>query len=108
MECLLWASMSPVHFCRTCISGGLGCRAQVLAPPISATVILLQRISSAPNADLTKCDIEGSEREVFADRKARWHQDALCVTVETHDEWIPGCLATVEACFDPAKFDRRR
>jgi FkbM family methyltransferase len=59
-------------------------------------------------ADLIKCDIEGSEREVFADREARWHQDALCVTVETHDEWIPGCLATVEACFDPAKYDRSR
>jgi FkbM family methyltransferase len=59
-------------------------------------------------ADLIKCDIEGSEREVFADRAARWHRDALCVTVETHDEWIPGCLATVEACFDPAEFERSR
>jgi FkbM family methyltransferase len=57
-------------------------------------------------ADLIKCDVEGAEREVFADRAARWHQDALCVTVETHDAWIPGCLAAVEACFDPAKFDR--
>jgi hypothetical protein len=64
------------------------------------------RLSGWDRADLIKCDIEGSEREVFADREARWHQDALCVTVETHDEWIPGCLATVEACFDPAKFDR--
>ncbi len=36
-------------------------------------------------ADFIKCDIEGGEREVFADRAARWHQDALCVTVETHD-----------------------
>jgi len=64
------------------------------------------RLSGWDRADLIKCDIEGSEREVFADREARWHQDAQCVTVETHDEWIPGCLATVEACFDPARFDR--
>jgi len=64
------------------------------------------RLSGWDRADFIKCDIEGSERQVFADREARWHQDALCVTVETHDEWIPGCLATVEACFDPAKFDR--
>jgi len=64
------------------------------------------RSSGWDRADFIKCDIEGSERQVFADREARWHQDALCVTVETHDEWIPGCLATVEACFDPAKFDR--
>jgi len=63
------------------------------------------RLSGWDRADLIKCDIEGSEREVFADREARWHQDALCVTVETHDEWIPGCLATVAACFDPARFE---
>ncbi len=66
------------------------------------------RRSGWGRADLIKCDIEGSEREVFADRAARWHQDALCVTVETHDEWMPGCLATVEACFDLEKFDRSR
>jgi FkbM family methyltransferase len=66
------------------------------------------RLSRWDRADLIKCDIEGSEREVFADRVARWHQEALCVTVETHDEWIPGCRATVEACFDPARFSRSR
>ena len=57
-------------------------------------------------ADFIKCDIEGSERELFADRAARWHQDALCVTVETHDSWVPGCLAAVEACFDEARYER--
>jgi FkbM family methyltransferase len=70
------------------------------------TVDEILRLSGWDRADLIKCDIEGSEREVFADREARWHQDAQCVTVETHDEWIPGCLATVEACFDPVRFDR--
>jgi FkbM family methyltransferase len=64
------------------------------------------RLSGWDRADLIKCDIEGSEREVFTDRDARWHQDALCVTVETHDEWIPGCLATVEACFPLEQFER--
>ncbi|HWB52519.1 MAG TPA: FkbM family methyltransferase [Stellaceae bacterium] len=64
------------------------------------------RIAGWDRADLIKCDIEGAEREVFADRGARWHQDAACVTVETHDAWIPGCLATVQACFDEARFDR--
>jgi FkbM family methyltransferase len=57
-------------------------------------------------AEFIKCDVEGAEREVFADRAARWHQNALCVTVETHDAWIPGCLATVQACFPEARFDR--
>jgi FkbM family methyltransferase len=57
-------------------------------------------------AEFIKCDVEGAEREVFGDPGARWHQQALCVTVETHDSWIPGCLAAVEACFDAAKFDR--
>jgi FkbM family methyltransferase len=57
-------------------------------------------------ADFIKCDIEGGEREVFADRAARWHQEALCVTVETHDSWVPGCLATVQACFDEARYQR--
>jgi FkbM family methyltransferase len=57
-------------------------------------------------ADLIKCDIEGGEREVFADRHARWHQEAQCVTVETHDSWVPGCTATVQACFDEARYER--
>lgn len=57
-------------------------------------------------ADFIKCDIEGGEREVFADRAARWHRDAMCVTVETHDSWVPGCLATVQACFDEANHER--
>jgi FkbM family methyltransferase len=57
-------------------------------------------------ADFIKCDIEGGEREVFADRAARWHQDALCVAVETHDSWVPGCLAAVQACFDENQYER--
>lgn len=57
-------------------------------------------------ADFIKCDIEGGEREVFADRTARWHQEAVCVTVETHDSWAPGCLAAVQACFDEARYER--
>src|ERR1700722_6708118 len=35
------------------------------------------RHSGWDRADFIKCDIEGSEREVFADREARWYQDAL-------------------------------
>jgi FkbM family methyltransferase len=57
-------------------------------------------------ADFIKCDVEGAEREIFADRDARWHQEPLCVTVETHDAWIPGCLAAVQACFPEDRFDR--
>jgi FkbM family methyltransferase len=64
------------------------------------------RFAGWDRADLIKCDIEGAEREVFADREARWHQRALCVTVETHDAWIPGCLATVRRCFPEERFDR--
>ncbi|HML10908.1 MAG TPA: FkbM family methyltransferase [Stellaceae bacterium] len=58
------------------------------------------------HADFIKCDIEGGEREVFADHTARWHQKAMCVTVETHDSWAPGCLAAVQACFDEARYER--
>ena len=57
-------------------------------------------------AEFIKCDIEGGEREVFADRAARWHQEALCIAVETHDSWRPGCLATVQACFDETCYER--
>ena len=64
------------------------------------------KLAGWDRADLIKCDIEGAEREVFADSGARWHQEALCVTTETHDAWIPGCLATVQACFPEDRFDR--
>jgi FkbM family methyltransferase len=64
------------------------------------------RQSSWDRVDLIKCDVEGAEREVFADRDARWHQDALCVTIETHDAWVPGCLAAVQGCFPEDRFDR--
>jgi FkbM family methyltransferase len=64
------------------------------------------RLVGWDRADFIKCDVEGAEREVFADRAARWHQEALCVTVETHDPWIPGCLATVEACFPEDRYER--
>ena len=64
------------------------------------------RLVGWDHADFIKCDIEGAEREVFADRSARWHQEAACVTVETHDAWIPGCLATVQACFETERYDR--
>ena len=64
------------------------------------------RLAGWDHADLIKCDIEGAEREVFADHAARWHQRASCVMVETHDDWAPGCLAAVQACFPEARFDR--
>ena len=88
-----------VHFAATAVGAGDNAGTQAWS------VDEILRLSGWDRADLIKCDIEGSEREVFADREARWHQDALCVTVETHDEWIPGCLATVAACFDPARFE---
>jgi len=64
------------------------------------------RLNGWDRADLIKCDVEGTEREIFADRGARWHQEAQCVTVETHDAWIPNCLSTVQACFPEDRFDR--
>ena len=57
-------------------------------------------------ADFIKCDVEGAERELFTDPVAAWHQTASCVTVETHDAWVPGCLATVERCFPEDRFER--
>jgi FkbM family methyltransferase len=75
--------------------------------PIEAwSVDDILKLARWDRADFVKCDVEGAERELFADTGARWHQEALCVTVETHDSWVPGCLATVQACFPEDRFER--
>ena len=47
-------------------------------------------------ASILKVDIEGAEREVFAN-PAAWLERADMIVVETHDRLKPGCEATVAA-----------
>jgi FkbM family methyltransferase len=57
--------------------------------------------------DLIKCDIEGSERAVFADPNLPWLHRLDTLVIETHDYIAEGCVAAVAACFDPTLFERR-
>ena len=69
----------------------------------------LLRMIGWTGIDYVKCDIEGAEAEVFSDpRCAEWVSEAMCVSVELHDRFKPGCTETVEAAFPPSTFDRRQ
>ncbi len=46
--------------------------------------------------DILKVDIEGAEKDVFADA-SRWIDRVGVVIVELHDRFIPGCRESVEA-----------
>ena len=68
----------------------------------------LLRMANWGQVDMIKCDIEGAERAVFADRRARWLQTLDALAIETHDAITPGSGATVAACFDPVLYERTR
>ena len=65
--------------------------------------ITMEEIISAfcdNHVDLFKCDIEGSEREVFS-RSAEWIGRVSVVAIELHDRFEPGCReAVLSACAD--------
>lgn len=54
--------------------------------------------------DILKVDIEGAEKDVFADA-SRWIERVGVVIVELHDRFIPGCRESVEAAV--VDFDQR-
>lgn len=59
--------------------------------------ITMEEIISAfcdNHVDLFKCDIEGSEREVFS-RSAEWIGRVSVVAIELHDRFEPGCREAV-------------
>jgi FkbM family methyltransferase len=63
-------------------------------PVRAITIQTLMREMSISSIDLAKIDIEGAERQVFADPV--WLPNVRCLMVELHDSWIPGCSAVVE------------
>lgn len=56
----------------------------------TAVAELLQTIGTN-EIDIVKFDIEGAEKQVFAD-EPKWLQQIRYVTVETDDRWVPECL----------------
>jgi FkbM family methyltransferase len=75
-------------------------------PALSVTE-LLQRAGWS-HADMVKCDIEGSEREVFADPAQPWLRAVDVAAVDTHDAMRPGSQEAVSACFPAGSFDVSR
>jgi FkbM family methyltransferase len=68
-------------------------------PVRAVTMRTLMRETGLEKVDLAKIDIEGAERQVFAEPE--WLADTRSVMVETHDQWHPGCTTVV----DPAMRD---
>ena len=60
------------------------------------------------DADFIKCDIEGAELMVFSESKELISSMAMCCAIETHEIIAPGCVATVERCFDEDLFTHSR
>jgi hypothetical protein len=60
------------------------------------------------HAEMVVCDACGAEREIFADPFAPWLRHVDVAMVRLYDGSAPGATAVVEACFDPAVFDRRK
>ncbi len=56
-------------------------------------------------ADFLKCDIEGTEREVFSEARASIAGSVNCCAIEIHERAAPGSAAAVAACFNSADFD---
>jgi FkbM family methyltransferase len=59
-------------------------------------------------AEMVVCDACGAEREIFADPFAPWLRFLDVAMVRLYEGSAPGAAASVEACFDPAEFDRRK
>ena len=60
------------------------------------------------HAEMVVCDACGSEREIFADPFAPWLRFVDVALVRLYEGSAPGATAMVEACFDPAVFERRK
>jgi FkbM family methyltransferase len=63
--------------------------------------------SGAPTLDILKLDIEGAEREVFADPNCHaWLSRTKMIFVELHDRIKPGCTEAMENAIAAHGFDR--
>lgn len=61
------------------------------SPIASVTVPELLAESGLPRIDLLKLDIEGAERELFADNCEEWLPKVGMIVIELHDRLVSGC-----------------
>jgi FkbM family methyltransferase len=54
--------------------------------------------------DLIKCNIEGSEKEIFSAEKKDWLADTTAMLIELHDGKNPGCSHAVFSAIKPYSF----
>jgi FkbM family methyltransferase len=74
------------------------------------TVPEILRFAGWPSADYIKCDIEGSEVELFSDASVAtdWLSGVSCISVETHDRFKPGCTEAVKTALPADKYHHSR
>ncbi len=67
----------------------------------------LMRQAGASRIDILKLDVEGAERELFADpQRDEWLARTNMLFVELHDRHRPGCTAAMESAIAPHAFRR--
>jgi FkbM family methyltransferase len=73
----------------------------------AVTVAGLLSGSGHADLDVLKIDIEGAERDVFADPGSRaWLARTHTIAIELHDRFKPGCAAAVDAAVAGLAFRR--
>lgn len=73
------------------------------------TVPEIYRMFGWESADYIKCDIEGSELELFSATDAgEWLRGARYVSLETHDRFKPGCSDAVHRALSPTEFEHEQ
>lgn len=74
---------------------------------IAATTIpdILAEVG-ASSLDLLKLDIEGAERELFANGDRQWLERVKALVIELHDHYKPGCSAAFYAATAAYNFSR--
>jgi hypothetical protein len=61
------------------------------------TINSLMDRAAIASVDILKIDVEGAEREIFAQGADKWLSRANLVLVETHDRFRPGSEASVRS-----------
>jgi FkbM family methyltransferase len=73
----------------------------------AVTIPDLLRERGLERFDIVKLDIEGSEREVFADPRCHaWLGHTRLLVLELHDRYRPGCSTAVEGALARYSFER--
>jgi len=66
--------------------------------PVRATTMqTLMRETALHSIDLLKMDVEGGEKEIFADPS--WSASVKVCIIELHDHIVPGCRKSVSSAF---------